>query len=192
MIQAISRAERFAMLPEDYLLRKQLILKDSKDEMCLIISLLRNNNPYSSDLLEYVKMVQKQINDLGYLCILPRPDSPNAEQCYERTLVFLKSITERTCRDLALDQYNNIDVFYTLKELMCKNINICNDLLIQFIPEKEEIEKELRRYRKLIIIFNKARITSLTSEDEVILLRYFLKYKTKINDLSQRCGMNVY
>ena len=192
MIQEISKAERFAMLPGDYLLRKQLILKDSKDEMCLIISLLRNNNPYSSDLLEYVKMVQKQINDLGYFCILPRPDSPNAEQCYERTLEFLKSINEMTCRDLALDQYYNIDVFDTLGELVCKHINKVNDLLIQFIPEKEKIETEFRKYRKLILIFNKARITSLTSEDEEILSRYFLKYKTKINDLSQRCGMNVY
>ena len=191
MIQGISKAERFAMLPEDYFLRKQFLLNDSKQELSLIISLVRNN-PYSSDLLEYVKMVQNQINELGYFCILPNPESPNANQCYQRTLVFLQSLTERDCRNLSLDQYNNINVFYTLKKLVCKNIDICNDLLIQFIPEKEEIEKEFRRYRKLILIFNKARITSLTSEDEVILLRYFLKYKTKINDLSQRCGMNVY
>ena len=191
MIQGISRPERFEMLPEDYFLRKQLILKDSKDELSLVISLLRNN-PYSSDLLEYVKAVQNQINDLGYFCILPRPESINAKECYERTLEFLKSITEMTCRNLALDQYYNIDVFDTLGELVCKHIHKVNDLLIQFIPEKEKIETEFRKYRKLILIFNKARITSLTSDDEVILLRYFLKYKTKINDLSQRCGMNVY
>ena len=191
MIQAISRAERLNMIPEDYCLRKQFLLRDCKEELQTILSVMKNNQ-YSSDLLEYSKNIQNEINDLGYFCILPRPDSPNAEQCYERTLEFLKSITEITCRDLALDQYNNIDVFYTLKELMCKNINICNDLLIRFLPNKEKVETEVRRYRKLILIFNKARITSLTSEDEEILSRYFLKYKTKINDLSQRCGMNVY
>ena len=191
MIQGISRAERLNMLPQDYILRKQLILKDSKDELSLVISLLRNN-PYSSDLLEYVKTIQNQINDLGYFCILPRPSSVNAIECYERTLSFLQSLTEMTCRGLALDQYYNIDVFDTLGELVCKHINKVNDLLIQFIPEKEKIETELKEYRKLILIFNKARITSLTSEDEEILSRYFLKYKTKINDLSQRCGMNVY
>lgn len=191
MLQKISRVERIAMLPEDYLLRKQFLLNDSKQELSLVISLMRNN-PYSSDLLEYVKMVQNQINELGYFCILPNPESPNAKECYERTLSFLQSLTEMTCRGLALDQYNGIDMFYTLRELMCKNINICNDLLIQFLPEKEKIETEFRKYRKLVLIFNKARITSLTSEDEEILSRYFLKYKTKINDLSQRCGMNIY
>jgi hypothetical protein len=157
----------------------------------LIISLIRNN-PYSSDLKEYVKMIQGEINELGYFCILPNPESPNAYQCYQRTLVFLQTLTERDCRNLSLDQYNNIDVFDTLRELVCKHINICNDLLIQFLPNKEKVETEFRKYRKLTLIFNKARITSLTSEDEEILLRYFLKYKTKINDLSQRCGMNVY
>lgn len=106
MLQAISRAERLNMLPQDYILRKQLILKDSKDELSLVISLLRNN-PYSSDLLEYVKAVQNQINDLGYFCILPRPDSPNAEQCYERTLNFLNTISEKDCISLSADQYAN-------------------------------------------------------------------------------------
>ena len=191
MIQEISKAERFAMLPEDYLLRKQLLLNDSKQELSLVISLMRNN-PYSSDLLEYVKMIQSEINELGYFCILPNPNSVNAKECYERTLNFLNTISEMTCRELSLDQYHNIDVFDTLGELVCKHINKVNDLLIQFIPEKEKIETELRKYRKLILIFNKARITSLTSEDEEILLRYFLKYKTKINDLSQRCGINVW
>ena len=191
MLQAISRAERFNMLPEDYFLRKQFLLKDVKEEISLIISLLRNN-PYSSDLKEYVKCIQGEINELGFFCILPNPGSVNAENIYQKTLIFLQTLTERDCRNLSLDQYDNIDVFYTLEKLMCKNINTCNDLLIQFIPEKEKIETEFRKYRKLILIFNKARITSLTSEDEVILLRYFLKYKTKINDLSQRCGMNVY
>ena len=191
MIQGISKAERFAMLPEDYVLRKQFLLNDSKQELSLVISLMRNN-PYSSDLKEYVKMIQNEINELGYFCILPNPSSPNAKECYERTLSFLQSLTEDDCKNLSKDQYNGIDVFDTLGELVCKHINKVNDLLIQFIPEKEKIETEFRKYRKLILIFNKARITSLTSEDEEILLRYFLKYKTKINDLSQRCGMNVY
>ena len=191
MIQAISRAERLNMIPEDYYLRKQFLLKDIKEELSLVISLLRNN-PYSSDLKEYVKCIQNEINELGYFCILPNPDSVNAKQCYQQTLVFLQALKERDCRNLSLDQYNNINMFYTLKKLVCKNIDVCGDLLIQFIPEKEKIETEFRRYRRLILIFNKARITSLTSEDEEILSRYFLKYKTKINDLSQRCGMNVY
>ena len=64
MIQAISRAERLNMLPEDYLLRKQFLLKDVKEELSLVISLVRNN-PYSSDLKEYVKMIQNEINELG-------------------------------------------------------------------------------------------------------------------------------
>jgi hypothetical protein len=191
MIQEISSPERLNMLPEDYFLRKQFLLKDIKEELSLVISLIENN-PYSSDLKEYVKCIQGEINELGYFCILPNPESPNAYQCYQRTLVFLQTLTERDCRNLSLDQYNNIDVFDTLGELVCKHINICNDLLIQFLPNKEKVETEVREHRKLIKIFNKARITSLTSEDEEILSRYFLKYKTKINDLSQRCGMNVY
>ena len=109
MLQAISRAERFAMLPKDYVLRKQFLLNDSKQELSLVISLMENN-PYSSDLLEYVKAIQMEINELGYFCILPNPSSPNANQCYQRTLVFLQTLTERDCKNLSLDQYNNIDV----------------------------------------------------------------------------------
>ena len=109
MIQVISRAERLNMIPEDYFLRKQFLLKDVKEELSLVISLLRNN-PYSSDLLEYVKCIQGEINELGYFCILPNPESPNANQCYQRTLVFLQTLTERDCKNLSLDQYNNIDV----------------------------------------------------------------------------------
>ena len=189
MIQEISKAERFAMLPEDYLLRKQLILKDSKDELSLVISLLRNN-PYSSDLLEYVKAVQNQINDLGYFCILPRPDSPSAKQCYERTLEFLKRINEMNCRDLALDQYANIDVFDTLGELVCKHINKVNDLLIQFIPEKEKIEEEIRKYNKLKVIFsNTIALKALSNEDTDILNKYFIKYSTRIMELKERIAL---
>ena len=191
MIQSISKAERFAMLPQDYILRKQFLLKDSKEEISLVISLLRNN-PYSSDLLEYVKCIQAEINELGYFCILPNPSSPNAKSVYERTLNFLNTISEKDCVSLSADQYANIDMFDTLGELVCKHINACNDLLIQFIPEKEKIKTEFRKYRKLIKIFNKARITSLTGDDEEILSKYFLKYKTRINDLSQRTGINVY
>ena len=185
MIHSISKVERFTMLPEDYILRKQLLLKDSKEELSLVISLLRNN-PYSSDLLEYVKMIQNQINELGYFCILPNPESPNANQCYQRTLVFLQTITERDCRNLSLDQYNNIDVFDTLGSLVCKHAKKCSDLLIQFLPNKEEINEEIRKFEKLILIFNKARITSLSSDDEEILSRYFLKYKNKIKELKER------
>ena len=190
MIQGISKSERFAMLPEDYILRKQLILKDSKDELSLIISLLRNN-PYSSDLLEYVKCIQNQINELGYFCILPNPGSPNANQCYQRTLKFLQTITNENCNSLAMDQYHNLDMFDTLGELVCKHINKVNDLLIQFLPKREEINEEIRKYKKLVIIFNKARITSITNSDEEILNKYFLKYKTRINELSQRCDINI-
>ena len=185
MIQAISRPERLNMLPEDYCLRKQLILKDSKDELSLVISLLRNN-PYSSDLLEYVKAVQNQINDLGYFCILPRPESVNAIECYERTLRFLNTISEKDCISLAADQYNNINVFYTLKVLMCKNINICNDLLIQFLPNKEKVDTEVRRYNRIKIILSKAIVTSLTGDDTEVLSRYFITYANKITELKQR------
>ena len=186
MIQAISRAERLAMLPEDYFLRKQFLLNDSKQELSLVISLMRNN-PYSSDLLEYVKAIQMEINELGYFCILPNPSSPNAEQCYERTLKFLKSLTEITCRGLALDQYYNIDVFDTLGELVCKHINKVNDLLIQFIPEKEKIEEEIRKYNKLKVIFSNAiALKAISNEDTDILNKYFIKYSTRIMELKQR------
>ena len=188
MIQAISRAERLNMLPEDYVLRKQFLLNDSKQEISLVISLMRNN-PYSSDLLEYVKAIQMEINELGYFCILPNPSSPNAKECYERTLSFLQSLTEDDCKNLSKDQYYNIDVFDTLGELVCKHINKVNDLLFQFIPEKEKIETEFKKYRKLILTFNKARITSLTSEDEEILNKYFIKYTNKITELKQRIAL---
>ena len=188
MLQAISRPERFAMLPQDYILRKQLILKDSKDELSLVISLLRNN-PYSSDLLEYVKAVQNQINDLGYFCILPNPSSPNAKECYERTLSFLNTISEKDCISLSADQYANIDVFDTLRELMCKHINICNDLLIQFLPNKEKVDTEVRKYNKIKNILSKAIITSLTGDDTEVLSRYFIKYTHKITELKQRIAL---
>ena len=109
MLQAISRAERLNMLPEDYFLRKQFLLKDVKEELSLIISLVRNN-PYSSDLKEYVKGIQNEINDLGYFCILPRPESVNAIECYERTLKFLNTISEKDCISLSEDQYANIEI----------------------------------------------------------------------------------
>ena len=103
MIQAISRAERLNMLPEDYCLRKQFLLRDIKEELSLIISLLRNN-PYSSDLKEYVKAIQNEINELGYFCILPNPDSINAENVYQRTLIHMQFLTERDCKSLAAER----------------------------------------------------------------------------------------
>ena len=90
-----------------------------------------------------------------------------------------------------MDQYHNLDMFDTLGELVCKHINKVNDLLIQFLPKREEINEEIRKYKKLVIIFNKARITSITNSDEEILNKYFLKYKTRINELSQRCDINI-
>ena len=188
MLQAISRAERLNMLPEDYFLRKQFLLNDSKQELSLVISLMRNN-PYSSDLIEYVKAIQMEINELGHFCILPNPESPNAKECYERTLNFLNTISEKDCISLSADQYCNIDVFDTLGELVCKHINKVNDLLIQFIPEKEKIETEFRKYRKLECIFNKAKITSLTGDDTEVLSRYFIKYTHKITELKQRIAL---
>ena len=185
MIQEISKAERFAMLPEDYFLRKQLILKDSKDELSLVISLLKNN-PYSSDLLEYVKAVQNQINDLGYFCILPRPESVNAKECYERTLSFLQSLTEDDCKNLSKDQYNGIDVFDTLGELVCKHANLTRDILIQFLPQKAQIEEEIRKYNKLKVIFSNAiALKALSNEDTDILNKYFIKYNTRIMELKE-------
>ena len=189
MIQAISRAERFNMLPEDYLLRKQFLLNDSKQELSLAISLMRNN-PYSSDLLEYVKAIQMEINELGYFCILPNPSSPNAKEYYERTLEFLKSITEMTCRNLALDQYNGIDVFDTLGELVCKHANLTRDILIQFLPQKAQIEEEIRKYNKLKVIFSNAiALKALSNEDTDILNKYFIKYSTRIMELKQRIAL---
>ena len=188
MLQAISRAERLNMIPEDYCLRKQFLLKDIKEEISLVISLMRNN-PYSSDLLEYVKAIQMEISELGYFCILPNPSSPNATEYYERTLSFLNTISEKDCISLSADQYANIDVFYTLKELMCKNINTCNNLLIQFLPNKEKVETEIRRYNRIKIILSKAIITSLTGDDTEVLSKYFIKYTHKITELKQRIAL---
>ena len=188
MIHAISRAERFAMPPADYILRKQFLLNDSKQELSLVISLIENN-PYSSDLLEYVKAIQMEINELGYFCILPNPSSPNAKECYERTLSFLNTISEKDCISLSADQYANIDVFDTLRELMCKHINICNDLLIQFLPNKEKVDTEVRKYNKIKNILSKAIVTSLTGDDTEVLSRYFIKYTHKITELKQRIAL---
>ena len=185
MIQGISKLERFAMLPEDYILRKQLILKDSKDELSLIISLLRNN-PYSSDLLEYVKCIQNQINELGYFCILPNPGSPNANQCYQRTLQFLSSLTEKDCLDLSMDQYNNIDIYDLLGEAICLHHNKVRDLLLQFLPKKELVNEELAKYEKYLAVFKKAQITSLNDDEVEVLNKYFVKYKNKIIELKER------
>ena len=145
MIQGISKAERFAMLPEDYVLRKQLLLKDTKEELSLVISLIENN-PYSSDLLEYVKEIQNQINDLGYFCILPRPESVNAIECYERTLNFLNTISEKDCISLSADQYNEIDIYDLLGEAICYHCNKTRDLLIQFMPNIEKVKEEFAEF----------------------------------------------
>ena len=188
MIQAISRAERLNMLPEDYCLRKQFLLRDIKEELSLIISLLRNN-PYSSDLKEYVKMIQNEINELGYFCILPNPDSINASQCYQRTLVFLQSLTERNCRDLSLDQYNNIDIYDLLGEAICLHHNKVRDLLLQFLPKKELVNEELAKYEKYLAVFKKAQITSLNDDEVEVLNKYFVKYKNKIIELKGRVAL---
>ena len=188
MIQAISRDERLNMLPEDYCLRKQFLLKDIKEEISLVISLMRNN-PYSSDLLEYVKAIQMEINELGYFCILPNPSSPNANQCYQRTLVFLQTLTERDCKSLATDQYNNIDIFDLLGEAICFHHNKVRDLLIQFLPDTEKVNTELAKYEKYLAIFKKAQLTSLTGEETEILNKYFIKYTHKITELKQRIAL---
>ena len=188
MIQEISRAERLNMLPQDYILRKQLILKDSKDELSLVISLLRNN-PYSSDLLEYVKAVQNQINDLGYFCILPRPESVNAIECYERTLSFLNTISEKNCISLSADQYNGIDIYDLLGEAICYHHNKTRDLLIQFMPNIEKAKEEFAKYEKYLAIFKKAQLTSMTTDEAEILNKYFIKYTTKITELKQRIAL---
>ena len=185
MIHSISKVERFTMLPEDYILRKQLILKDSKDELSLVISLLRNN-PYSSDLLEYVKMIQNQINELGFFCILPNPDSVNAENVYQRTLIHMQFLTERDCKSLAMDQYNNIDIFDLLGEAICAHHNKVQDLLIQFMTNIESVNEEFAKYEKYLAIFKKAQLTSLTGEETEILNKYFVKYKNKIIELKER------
>ena len=185
MIQGISRAERLNMLPEDYVLRKQFLLNDSKQELSLVISLIENN-PYSSDLLEYVKMVQNQINELGYFGILPNPESPNANQCYQRTLVFLQTLTEKDCKNLANDQYHNIDIYDLLGEAICYHHNKVRDLLLQFLPNVEEVNKEFAKYEKYLAIFKKAQLTSMTTDEAEILNKYFIKYKNKIIELKER------
>ena len=185
MLQAISRPERLNMLPEDYFLRKQFLLKDVKEELSLIISLVRNN-PYSSDLKEYVKMIQNEINELGFFCILPNPDSVNANQCYQQTLVHMKFLTEKDCKNLANDQYHNIDIYDWLDETIRYHHNKVRDLLLQFLPNVEEVNKEFAKYEKYLTIFKKAQITSMTTDEAEILNRYFVKYKSKIMELKKR------
>ena len=185
MIQEISRAERLNMLPQDYILRKQFLLRDIKEELSLVISLLRNN-PYSSDLKEYVKAIQNEINELGYFCILPRPESVNAIECYERTLKFLNTISEKDCISLAADQYNNIDIYDLLGEAICAHHNKVQDLLIQFLPKQELIDEEIAKYNKYLAVFKKAQLTSLTNDETEILNKYFVKYTHKITELKQR------
>ena len=188
MIQAISRDERLNMLPEDYCLRKQFLLKDIKEELSLVISLIENN-PYSSDLKEYVKMIQNEINELGFFCILPNPDSVNANQCYQQTLVHMKFLTEKDCKNLANDQYHNIDIYDWLGETICYHHNKVRDLLLQFLPNVEEVNKEFAKYEKYLAIFKKAQPTSLTGKETEILNKYFIKYKNKITELKQRIAL---
>ena len=185
MIQAISKAERFAMLPEDYILRKQYLLKDIKEELSLVISLMRNN-PYSSDLKEYVKAIQSEINELGYFCILPNPDSVNAERVYQQTLIHMKFLTERDCRNLAMDQYNGIDIYDLLGEAICYHHNKTRDLLLQFMPNIEVAKEEFAKYEKYLAIFKKAQLTSMTTDEAEVLNKYFIKYKNKIMELKER------
>ena len=188
MLQAISRAERLNMLPEDYKLRKQFLLKDCKEELQTILSVMKNN-PYSSDLLEYSKSIQNEINDLGYFCIMPRPDSPNAVECYNRTLKFLKNITEEDCDMLAIDQYANIDIYDLLGETICLHHNKVRDLLLQFFPNTQEVNEELEKYKKYLEVFKKASKTSMTGDEAEILNKYFLKYQTRIIELRQRINL---
>ena len=187
MIQAISRAERLTMLPEDYVLRKQFLLNDSKQELSLVISLMRNN-PYSSDLLEYVKAIQMEINELGYFCILPNPSSPNAIKCYERTLNFLNTISEKDCISLSADQYNEIDIYALLGEAICYHHNKIMDMLIQFLPSIEKAKEEIAEYEKYLAIFKKAQLI-MTADEAEILNKYFVKYQTKIMKLKQRIAL---
>ena len=185
MLQAISRVERLNMLSEDYFLRKQFLLRDIKEELSLVISLIRNN-PYSSDLKEYVKCIQGEINELGFFCILPNPDSVNTERVYQQTLVHMQFLTDRDCRSLAADQYTNIDIYDLLGEAICYHHNKVRDLLLQFLPNVEEVNKEFAKYEKYLAIFKKAQITSLTNDETEILNKYFVKYKTKIMELKER------
>ena len=185
MLQTISRVERLNMLPEDYFLRKQFLLRDIKEELSLVISLIRNN-PYSSDLKEYVKCIQGEINELGFFCILPNPDSVNTERVYQQTLVHMQFLTDRDCRSLAADQYTNIDIYDLLGEAICYHHNKVRDLLLQFLPNVEEVNKEFAKYEKYLAIFKKAQITSLTNDETEILNKYFVKYKTKIMELKER------
>lgn len=187
MIQAISRAERLNMLPEDYVLRKQFLLKDVKEELSLVISLMRNN-PYSSDLLEYVKAIQMEINELGYFCILPNPSSPNAEYIYQRTLIHLQSLTERDCEKLATDQYNEIDIYDLLGEAICYHHNKIMDMLIQFLPSIEKAKEEIAKYEKYSAIFKRAQLT-MTNDEAEILNKYFIKYTHRITELKQRIAL---
>ena len=185
MLQAISSQERLKMLPEDYFLRKQFLLKDIKEELSLVISLLRNN-PYSSDLKEYVKMIQGEINELGFFCILPNPDSVNAENIYQRTLIHMKFLTEKDCRNLAMDQYNEIDIYDLLGEAICYHHNKTRDLLTQFMPNIEKAKEEFAEYEKYLAVFKKTQITSMTTNEAEILNKYFIKYKNKIIELKER------
>ena len=185
MLQAISRPERLNMLPQDYILRKQFLLRDIKEELSLVISLMRNN-PYSSDLKEYVKCIQGEINELGFFCILPNPDSVNAERVYQQTLVHMQFLTDRDCRSLAADQYTNIDIYDLLGEAVCLHHNKVRDLLLQFFPNTKEVNEEFAKYEKYLAIFKKAQLTSLTGEETEILNKYFIKYKNKIIELKER------
>ena len=188
MLQKISSHERLNMLPEDYFLRKQFLLRDIKEEISLVISLLRNN-PYSSDLKEYVKEVQNEINELGLFCILPNPGSVDAENVYQRTLIHMKSLTERDCRNLAMDQYANIDIFSLLGEAICYHHNKVQDLLIQFMPKQELANEEIAKYNKYLAAFEKAQLTSLTGDEAEILNNYFVKYTHKIMELKERVAL---
>ena len=188
MLQNISRDERLNMLPEDYFLRKQFLLRDIKEELSLVISLMRNN-PYSSDLKEYVKCIQGEINELGFFCILPNPDSVNAERVYQQTLVRMQFLTDRDCKSLAADQYTNIDIYDWLGEAICYHHNKTRDLLIQFMPNIEKVKEEIAKYEKYLAIFKKAKLTSMTTDEAEILNKYFIKYTTKITELKQRIAL---
>jgi hypothetical protein len=59
-------------------------------------------------------------------------------------------------------------------------------LLLQFLPNEEEVNKEFAKYEKYLAIFKKAQLTSMTTDEAEVLNKYFIKYKNKIIELKER------
>ena len=98
----------------------------------------------------------------------------------------MKFLTERDCRNLAMDQYNGIDIYDLLGEAICYHHNKTRDLLLQFMPNIEEAKEEFAKYEKYLAIFKKAQLTSMTTDEAEVLNKYFIKYKNKIIELKER------